>query len=692
MGHSLKNKTIRQPARIYAALECVIGAAGLFLGAAFSAIEHLDTWIYHIMPQHAALGHLIGITVALSLPTMAMGATLPVLGLIARPLRTSIAVLYGLNTLGAAIGALLTAFFLIPLLGITHAIWIVSSVNFIAGILAWNIKSEVSVAEKVQEKTNPPQPLLPMRLAIIAVCVTGFATFVLEVAWFRSLTAAFMSTTGAFAIMLSCVLTALGLGATFAVGFKRKKAPLGAILAWSGILILIATPVIERFDLFIPRTAYVPAALFVEWFFITLYVIGAPIFLLGIALPWILDEQETPKRWGMLYALNALCSIIGALSAGWIFLPLIGFARTAWMAGTMVAVTGLLIAPRDRRFFLGILAITALLTAAVFESGIGKIRVQGASGFVSVLPTKILEEYEGPDTTATAVEYLGGGRALYIDGFVATQQPTEGFMLDHVHYMAWMGHLPMLLHPDPKNTLVICFGVGQTANAVRQENPLSLDIVDLNANIFKLAHNFSSNEDVLHDPRVKTIVMDGRAYMRRTDKVYDVITLEPMPPVFAGVNALYSQEFYQSAKRKLSTHGVIAQWLPFHLVSPNHSASIAKTFQSVFPNAVLWIDPLSKTGILLGSADDHSRLGTNWPGYARRAAKRDLSEQAVRRAIALDSAEVQLYSADGQIITDDNQLLSYGAATYLFYDSKRQAEAVKLLKTAPALKMNEKNY
>ena len=134
--------------------------------------------------------------------------------------------------------------------------------------------------------------------------------------------------------------------------------------------------------------------------------------------------------------------------------------------------------------------------------------------------------------------------------------------------MAWMGHLPMLLQDNPKQALVICFGTGQTSHAVRKENPDELDIVDINPNVFKLAHHFRSNENVINDPKVKTIVMDGRAYMRRTHKTYDVITLEPMPPSAAGVNALYSKEFYELAKQKLSANGVIAQWLPLHLVAP----------------------------------------------------------------------------------------------------------------------------
>ncbi|MBP7252528.1 MAG: spermine synthase, partial [Alphaproteobacteria bacterium] len=221
---------------------------------------------------------------------------------------------------------------------------------------------------------------------------------------------------------------------------------------------------------------------------------------------------------------------------------------------------------------------------------------------------------------------------------------------------------PMLLHPNPRDALVICFGTGQTSNAVRRENPDHLDIVDLNANVFKLAHFFEKNQNVLDDPRVQPMVMDGRAYIRRTVKNYDVITLEPMPPHFAGVNALYSQEFYQHARAKLRPDGVIAQWLPFHLVAPYYIASIVKTFHSVFPNAILWIDPVSTTGILLGTKDDQAAFGTQWPGFARTPITRGLDETGVRQAVLMTKRQLNLFDAKATIISDDNQLLAYGDA------------------------------
>ena len=686
MGRMLKSRDVQRPLRIYAALEFIIGVCGLFIGAAFQAVEVLDSWVYASKPEVAALAHVFGIVLSLGVPTICMGATLPVLGLIARQNQTSISLLYGLNTFGGAVGLLFAAFLWIPLLGITGAGYLISALNIACAVAAWILSSRAPFfARPASQALNlaSAQAETPWGRALALAFVTGFATFMLEVSWFRSMTAAFLSTTDAFAIMLAAVLVALALGAAFAPVFKRNKVSLGVLLGWAGISILLVTPIVERFDLFMYYSTLYPAILFTRWFFLTLYIIGTPVILLGVALPWLLDEQSTSRRWSILYGANTFAAIIGAVCAAWLFLPTIGFAKTSWLTGLIVVSAGIAMAPRERRIVLSIVSACAMLVAVVFESGVGRTRAQGASSFnENYIVSKLLKAYDGPSATISVVEYEGGRRILFIDGFSTTEQAAADEAVVTEHYMPWMGHMPMLLHPDPKAALVICFGTGQTANAVRKENPESLDIVDLNANVLKLADFFYANERVLEDPRVKTTIMDGRAYLRRTQKRYDVITLEPMPPHFAGVNALYSKEFYEFARSKLTDDGVIAQWLPFHLVPAYFSASISRTFQEVFPNSILWIDSISGTGILVGSKNNDRPLGEALYGYQRGDIERDLSESEVRESMILNPEEMKRYGMQGAVIDDDNQLLTYGKAAVQFRelkDGRRMEENYELL-------------
>jgi len=291
----------------------------------------------------------------------------------------------------------------------------------------------------------------------------------------------------------------------------------------------------------------------------------------------------------------------------------------------------------------------AFAVAITTTSSLGRDRVQGLwEG-----PTIIAFE-EAPDSTVSVVQWASGNYLL-IDGFLASGEAAGA------HYMQWMGRLPMLLHPDPRVALVICFGTGQTANAVREEGAERIDVVDLSSTIFEMAEYFPTNRGVLDDQRVHPVAMDGRAWIRRIDRHYDVITLEPMPPTFAGMNALYSREFYELAASKLAPGGIVAQWLPLHLVGPSEATALTAAFVETFPDAILWLDPVSAMGILIGRREPVSGpLGSRWPGLARSVSARTLEDNAIRLGVALRPADLAGYVAGVEPVTDDNQRLAYG--------------------------------
>ncbi|MCB1681419.1 MAG: fused MFS/spermidine synthase [Alphaproteobacteria bacterium] len=672
-GFFLKNRNKVNALRVYGVLEIFIGVSGLFLMPALDLVERIDTQTYRTMTEGHYWVHIFGIAMATGFPAICMGATTPVFGLAARQHDSSISTLYGLNTLGAALGSIMAAFIIIPLLGVLGTTHFIAAINIFVGVFAvMTGKTMASAAAQWTKENAPPvtgSSFKPWQEYLL-VFVTGFSTLALEVAWFRSFTAAFWSTTAAFSVMLSSVLLSLGLAAKLVPLMRLKGYSLSVCMTLAGISILLATPIIERFDLLAHTNSNMPAIQFMNWFALSFLVTSVPITVIGLGLPWILDNQYSAKRWGILYGVNTISSVLGSIMAAWVLLPSIGFTRTSWIIGVAVASIGLILTtPELNKLKLKLLlsAILALGIAVVFESGVGRTRVQIHVKEAPDNIVSIVASTEGPDATVTVVEFSKNReRALVIDGFIATSQPPKKMESAlSTQYMLWMGHLPMLLHPDPKKALVICFGTGQTANAVRRENPQSLTIVDINKNVFSMADYFTSNEAVLKDPRVTAKVMDGRAFLRRTDQVFDVITLEPMPPTFAGVNALYSREFYQLARQKMTDKGIIAQWLPFHLVSSYHSASISRTFNEVFPNSVMWIDPQSLTGILLGSKDDKGSLGKDFPGFKRNRIQRILPEEKVPHAVYLERNGLKSYGEEGgEIITDDNQLLAYGLANF----------------------------
>ncbi len=131
-----------------------------------------------------------------------------------------------------------------------------------------------------------------------------------------------------------------------------------------------------------------------------------------------------------------------------------------------------------------------------------------------------------------------------------------------------------------------------------------------------------------------------------------------MAPFQAGVNALYSKEFYELARRRLAPGGVVAQWLPFHLVPQRAARSIVAAFVETFPNATLWFDPIDHTGILLGTSAIEP-IGSEWPGLDRDVA-RDLEHRTILGTVRLGAADLRHFAEGAAPVTDDNQALAYG--------------------------------
>lgn len=656
-----------RPLRIYAGLEAVVGLSGLLLLPGFSVLEWFDRWLFVTAPAALQLGHAVGLVAVLGIPAVAMGATLPALRLVASASGASLSRLYGLNTFGAAVGALGVAFFAVPAFGIESTSHLAAAVNLTVALVAF----------LAGRGTGSPAPIAAVVAATpsrtrgryLVVSVTGFATFALEVLWFRAMRAAFLSETDAFAIMLCVVLVPLAVGAALAPALARRAWALEGMLAAAAAVVLLSAPFVERFDLLTTYPDnYVVRLL--TWFATGLAVVGPSVLLLGLPLPLLLDRSADPASTGRVYAVNTLAAALGSLTTAWILLPRLGLAHAIWLVGVLLVGAAVLVAGPRRRIALGLAGAAALAVAALSQSDVGRLRVRGPGRRD---PVPVLAYREGPDVTAAVIAPPGSARLLIIDGFVASSEESLA------QYMEWMGRLPMILHPNPQRALVICYGTGQTANAVRNEAPASVDVVELNADVLAMAPLFTSSEALLDDRRVHPIVMDGRAWLRRTDHTYDVVTLEPMPPNFVGVNALYSREFYELMATRLNPGGIVAQWVPYHLVTPSDAAAIAATFLEVFPDAILWNAPTSQTGILVGRrAGQPQPLGQDWPGLRRPGVKRTLTPAEIVANIALRQAELAHYSAAGVVITDDNQRLAYSRTRAVKHQNEARLNAANL--------------
>lgn len=634
---------IERPLLAYGVAELIVALGGLLVAPGMSLLARIDPPVYAWSATAGWSLQIVGTAVLIVVPATAMGATLPVLASCARDLGVGMARLYAANTAGAVAGILLASFLALPSFGVRATSLIAAALDVI--VAAWAFLHAYRTVPLTDSEKRSSVPAHSLALAFYS----GLVVLALEVAWFRSLRAAFQASTESFAVILAAFILPLAVSAAVVPRFARRRALLYSLLFGAGFGVMTVTPLVDRMDEWVTADFYSPWTA-VRRFGVCVALMGVPVALMGGILPALLTRHAGSIAAGRLFAVNTTGAILGTLLAGFVTLPSIGATYTSWTIGASMFVVGFTVVGNRRHAALAVgVAATAAMLAVKLHGGTARERVQGHSVRHY---NRVLFVSEGPDSTVwVAHSNRTGKRRLIIDGFEASGQDQ-----DHEHYMRWMAHLPALAHEGSiENALVICFGTGQTADAVRQHGPTRLDIADVNPAVFEAAPLFESNHEVLLDPVVRHVVIDGRRFLhRQTDRSYDLITLEPMPPNFAGTNNLYSTEFYELARSRLAPRGMIAQWLPMHLLAPSHMKAILRSFIEVFPHSRLWIDPVGGTGIVVG--------GTSPWQIRPTTLDLDLDHDAIRRGFLLDRDQLATLTSEAKQVTDDNQLLAYGLA------------------------------
>jgi spermidine synthase len=275
---------------------------------------------------------------------------------------------------------------------------------------------------------------------------------------------------------------------------------------------------------------------------------------------------------------------------------------------------------------------------------------------------------EGINSTV-AVERTERMTSLRVDGKVDASNGAD------MATQLMLGHLPLLLHPNPERVLIIGLGSGVTAGAVAQHPVVQgIDVVELEPAVVAASNYFvAENRNVLRDPRVQLVVGDGRNYILASEKRYDVISSEPSNPWMAGVANLFSREFYQLARGRLADDGIMIQWVQGYSIFPGDLKMIVKTFRQSFPHATLW-RTLRGDYLLVGTP---SPLRIDYALLERRIA----ASPAVREDMAsiwlaspldaltlffLDETDLARFAQGAPENTDDRPILEFRAPLALY--------------------------
>jgi spermidine synthase len=739
---------------VYVQLELLVAALALAVPLMMMAARPILQWAYGDTGDGVLFGaaRTVLCIVVLALPSAVMGATLPVaaqwFAKSARPAAGPVSALYAANTAGAGLGALGAGFAAIPTLGLWGTLIagnILGLCAAVAAVLAGRADADatahtgagIATEERVDgardanratvsgrakarkhadvRATRRPQAgaenaqVLSATAALAVLALTGFATFIYEVAWARTVAMIAGPSTYAFAATVTVVIAGLALGAVIATWLVSRAwaGPVAVGLAL-GLVAVAASWASGTAGGPLPRSlaadlaASVPAGdWFVVWQTLRAAALAFPLACaLGVAFPLALtmtlphDTTLTSRRVGVAYATNTLASVIGALAAGFLLIPRFGLEGTINLAsGAMVAaVIAVAVGSTSKRAraWCATAAVAGALAIAVapqwdralLASGAYKYAPLVARGldFEAVLEAGTLLYYREGAGSTVSVKRLTGTTSLSVDGKVDAS--TSGDMLTQ----KLLAHLPLLLHDAPRRVCIVGLGSGVTLASALTHPVEAVDVVELSPEVIEAADHFASvNRGALRDPRTQLLVGDARSHLSLSSRRYDVIVSEPSNPWIAGVATLFTREFFSFVRERLAPGGVFTQWAHTYDISNSDLRSIAATFGSVFPEGTMWLVGESDLLFVASAAPLEPQYSELAGRLTRAGVAADLAATGVTDAFALWSLfvggppELEQYGRGALVQTDNRLTFEFSAPRALHTRAAENVAALRQL-------------
>lgn len=708
------------PLRLYAFIELGVGVAALLTPLLLSLVRSL----YLSTGGIAALGvvpatllQLVLATVVLAPPCLLMGGSLPAafkwVETDQDTQRGSLGVLYGVNTLGALAGVLLSTFWLLELWGIRATVMVAAGVNLLIGGMAWYAARGVPESRKREEEEAEEKGAgaLTRRFIYAAAGITGFTFFLSELVWFRILAPLLGSSVYGFGLILALALAGIGLGGLLYRTLWASRAgvvtlaALSRVAAWQALFLALPWALGDRIAVFAIDVNQLRSlglsGQITGWTLIASLLVLGPSILAGVQFPLLVGllgsgSRNAGRHVGFAYAANTLGAITGSLAGGFILLPwLTALGAWRWVFGlTLLLSLGAAVLgvrsiskwawPVLTALWLcagGLMFVPTGPTAAWRHKPIGYGRVEslpasinGLRGWLHASRWKIAHEFEGREASVAAVD-SDDGYCLYVNG------KSDGSAFGDADTQVMQGLVPALLHPAPHTAFIVGLGTGTTAGWVADVPEMKqVDVVELEPAMASLARQQFApvNRDVLAKTNVRLIPGDAREALLAAGSRYDLVISEPSNPYRAGVSTLFTQEFYLAAKNRLNEHGLFAQWVQGYEVDAQAIRQVYATLTAVFPHVETWISgPNDLLFIGHHKAPEYTmeqlRTRITQPLFAE-ALKRVWLTNSVEGLLAHhlaspEFARTLLQDTPTAINTDDRNLLEYGFARALSKDN-----------------------
>lgn len=600
---------LRRGARGYGLIEFGIAAMAVLVPVVLMALPAAQRALIDLPFWGAALARFVLCLAVMLLPTLLMGATLPILVVTARRLAPSLhdpaGLLYGVNTLGAVGGTLAVTFLVLPSWGQFRANLLGAGLDVLAGLLALGLVApHEPVAPLAALQRGFGSIWRELRGAIGAIRaipalvgsygVIGAISLACEVAWSRTLTLALGSSVYAFATMLAAFLLGIALGSLLVRRWLPTRLDPGVVYgvgaALLGIFTLTTYWLLQRTpDMVLwqfQRFGTGARSVALGSLLLSLVVMLLPTLVLGGLFPVLVRAlvargQDEGSAVGSLYFANTLGSACGAFVAGFVLIPRLGLASTmTWCAVLALVLAATVTLHRARRWSLACAALAiacALLPASWDQRALTRGVFYRPQKFMTfgLEPTRLdgqpqheLLLYRDGLSATVSVHQEGVERDLRVNG-----KPDAS--LGDMPTQALIAHLPMVFTPHAREVAVIGLASGATAGTAALYALERIDVIEIEPAMLAAARHF---DDVNHRPldssRVRVILDDGRHHLEAREAAYDVIISEPSNPIVAGCANLFTREYYRAAHRALRPGGRLVVWLQLYSTDVESVASV----------------------------------------------------------------------------------------------------------------------
>ncbi|MBF0316642.1 MAG: fused MFS/spermidine synthase [Nitrospirae bacterium] len=589
-GKLITGKSINlmgNPMRLYGLLEIGIG---LFAVAFPLFLWLIDTVFSSLLNDGSSTAYSLTLRVVLVfcgllVPTSLMGATLPVLtdclrlsGVSSFSSKWKVGMLYAFNTFGAALGTLAAGFFLFELIGLRATNSLAAVLNFLVAIAAFKLSGQIAVSPSAEVNHSEDTFDTPEALAVAVLTVSGALAMASEVLWTRILSTLVHNSTYGFSLIVLLFLVGIALGSWFmALVVKRLK----RLFLWLTMLLFVmglwTVFALHQFGSLVNRVSHLSEKMVsvgtIMLSYLNVFSLLVPLalfcgacFSLTTRIINPMADDAKGESVSRAYTYNTLGATAGSLAAGFVIAPNLDFLDAIYMIAFLYFISTAVFcflffyiggkSPAKEPTFVFLTLLAVVMTI------ISLYKMRGESYFVSNIKNKtggaVEVVYHKPGLQGiTSVVKKANSKlayALLVNAKSMTIKITDTKM---------MAHLPMLLHHNPEKTLVLCFGMGTTYRSAISHGGY-VTVVELVDEVVEAFDYFYADaKNIRHYPKGRIVVDDARNFLKLTKERFDVITIDPPPPIdAAGVNHLYSRDFIELAKSRLKDDGIFAHWIP----------------------------------------------------------------------------------------------------------------------------------